>query len=122
MNRTKLLYWIVNVVFGVVMLGSAIPDIIETESVVKFMTILGYPTYFTPFIGAAKIIGVVAIFIPGYPRMKEWAYAGLCFDLVGATYSLIAIGSPINTWWPMIIFLLLAAGAYITYRKKIALA
>ncbi|MFD1407335.1 DoxX family protein [Kroppenstedtia eburnea] len=41
----------------------------------------------------AKLMGVIAILVPGFPRIKEWAYAGLTFDLAGATYTFIAIGS-----------------------------
>ena len=121
MKRAKILYWIINGLFGAFMLFSAIPDIIETPDAVQFMTILGYPTYFTPFIGVAKVLGVIALFIPGYPRLKEWAYAGLTFDLVGATYSVIAIGTAPKDYWMMFIFVGLAAAAYITYRRKIAL-
>ena len=61
---------------------------------VAFMTALGYPPYFTPFIGVAKLLGSIAILIPGFPRIKEWAYAGLVFDLIGAVYSQIAVGMP----------------------------
>lgn len=119
-KATKILFWIVNGLFAALMLFSAIPDIINAPDAVKFMTILGYPTYFTPFIGVAKVIGVIAILIPGFPRLKEWAYAGLCFDLIGATYSVIAVGTPFKDFWLMFVFLGFAAAAYITYRKKTA--
>jgi hypothetical protein len=81
---------------------------------------LGYPIYFVPFIGVAKVLGVIAILIPGYPRIKEWAYAGLTFDLIGATYSILCVppqpgGSP----YFMIIPLLLAALSYTYYHKKL---
>jgi hypothetical protein len=51
---------------------------------------LGYPDYFNPFIGVLKVFGAIAILIPGIPMLKEWAYAGFFFDLLGATYSMIA--------------------------------
>ena len=50
------------------------------------------------FLDVAKILGVIAILIPGYPRLKEWAYAGLAFDLIGATYAQIAKGYPAANW------------------------
>jgi uncharacterized membrane protein YphA (DoxX/SURF4 family) len=90
MKNTKLLYWVVTILFSLFMLFSSIPDIINSPDAVKFMTHLGYPNYFTPFIGIAKLLGIIAILIPGFPRIKEWAYAGLFFDLVGATYSNLA--------------------------------
>ncbi|MBP6303417.1 MAG: DoxX family protein, partial [Bacteroidia bacterium] len=56
-----------------------------------FMTHLGYPLYFIPFIGVAKLLGSLAILIPSFKKIKEWAYAGLIFDLIGAVYSNIMV-------------------------------
>lgn len=90
MKKTKTTYWIVTGLFSAFMLFSAIPDIISQAEAVTFMNHLGYPNYFIPFIGVAKLLGVIAILIPAFPRIKEWAYAGLAFDLLGAVYSVIA--------------------------------
>ena len=90
MKKTNTIYWIFTALFAAMMLLSSIPDVMQTEETKAFMAQLGYPPYFTPFIGVAKILGIIAILIPGYPRIKEWAYAGLFFDLIGATYSQIA--------------------------------
>jgi len=90
MKKTKIIYWTSTILFALFMTATAIPDILESEEAVKFMTHLGYPGYFTPFIGVAKVLGSIAILIPNFPRIKEWAYAGLFFDLVGALYSGIA--------------------------------
>lgn len=93
MKKIRILYWLFTGLFAFMMLGSAIPDIIVMPMAVEGMHGgLGYPIYFIPFIGVAKLLGVIAILVPGYPRIKEWAYAGLMFDLLGATYSLIAVG------------------------------
>jgi uncharacterized membrane protein YphA (DoxX/SURF4 family) len=90
MKRTNLIFWIVTILFSAFMLFSAVTEIRQTPEATTFMRNLGYPDYFNPFIGIMKILGVIAILIPGFPRIKEWAYAGLFFDLVGATYSQIA--------------------------------
>ena len=90
MKKTTTLYWITTALFAGFMTFSAIPDVFSTTEAVAFVTGLGYPDYFVPFIGIAKLLGVIAILIPGFPLLKEWAYAGLFFDLFGATYSLIA--------------------------------
>jgi len=117
MKKTKTLYWIFTGLFAALMLFSAIPDILNSKEAVVFMTALGYPKYFTPFIGVAKLLGVIAILIPGYPRIKEWAYAGLFFDLIGATYSQLAIAG----FQPGMLFMLLFFGmgilSYIFYHK-----
>src|SRR5450432_4143324 len=90
MKKNKALYWIITGLFSAFMLFSAVPDIISSSDAIKIMNHLGYPNYFIPFIGVAKLLGIIAILIPGFPRIKEWAYAGLVFDLIGATYSAIA--------------------------------
>jgi hypothetical protein len=103
MKTTKTLYWIFTGLFTAFMAFTAIPDVLMAEDAVKFMTNLGYPEYFIAFIGIAKLLGCIAILIPGYPRIKEWAYAGLFFDLIGATYSQIATAG----FLPQISFMLL---------------
>jgi hypothetical protein len=90
MKSTKTIYWISTGLFAAFMIFSAVPDIIMMDDAVKFMTHLGYPKYFIPFIGYAKILGSIAILIPGFKKIKEWAYAGLVFDLLGAVYSNIS--------------------------------
>jgi hypothetical protein len=79
---------------------------------------LGYPKYLIPFLGVAKLLGVIAILIPGFKRLKEWAYAGLFYDLIGATYSGIAV----QGFQPPILFMILPIGflflSYYLWHKK----
>ncbi len=118
-KKTKTLYWIFTILFALLMFGSAIPDILSQPIAVKGMhEELGYPLYFLPFIGVAKALGVIAILIPGFPKIKEWAYAGLFFDLIGAMYSIMAVGKPASDWAPMVFPISLAVIAYILYQKK----
>jgi hypothetical protein len=117
MKKTNILYWTFTILFSIMMLGASMPDVISHPLAVKGMhEDLGYPLYFIPFIGAAKLLGVVAILIPGYSRIKEWAYAGLMFDLIGATFSIIAVGKP--DWIFMALPLTLAIGSYVFYHKR----
>jgi hypothetical protein len=119
MKKTNILYWIFTGLFGGFMLFSAIPDIMVVPDAVEFVTNkLGYPQYIIPFLGVAKTLGVIAILIPGFPRIKEWAYAGLFFDLVGATYS----GIMVEGFQPQLAFMLLPFGlfalSYHYYHKR----
>lgn len=99
------------------MLGSAIPDVMVDPLAVEGMHHgLGYPLYFIPFIGVAKILGVLAVLLPLSSRIKEWAYAGLIFDLVGATYSIIAVGKA--DWMFMILPVFLGISSYVFYHKR----
>lgn len=120
MKTTKILYWVFTILFAILMFGSAIPDVLSSPEAVKGMHGgLGYPLYFVPFIGVAKMLGVIAILIPGYPRLKEWAYAGLMFDLIGATYSIFCVPQPDGKWYFMLGPLAIAICAYVFYRKKL---
>lgn len=92
MKKTKILYWIVTILFAGFMIFSAIPDIMVTPEAVTLITGMGYPKYFIPYIGIAKAIGSITILVPGLNRIKEWAYAGLFFDLISVIYSAIAVG------------------------------
>jgi uncharacterized membrane protein YphA (DoxX/SURF4 family) len=119
-KKTKILYWIFTTLFALLMFGSGIPDILSDPIAVKGMhEELGYPLYFLPFIGVAKALGAIAILIPGFPRIKEWAYAGLFFDLIAAMYSIMAAGKPASDWAPMVFPIALAVAAYGFYHKKI---
>ncbi len=120
----NLLYWIFTILFGGLMTFSAIPNMLTTEDSIKFMhDMLGYPVYIIPFIGVAKLLGVIAILIPGLNKIKEWAYAGLFFDLAGAIYSGIAIAKGVD---PMMLFMLgwIVPGilSYIFWNKKMKAA
>ena len=87
-KTTNTIYWVSTIIFGGLMIFSAVGGIQPTEDAVKLMHDgLGYPVYFIQFISIAKLIGSIVILIPGSGRLKEWAYAGLFFDLAGAVYS-----------------------------------
>jgi uncharacterized membrane protein YphA (DoxX/SURF4 family) len=119
MKKTNTLYWVFTAPFAALMLFSSIPDIMMLPDAVTFMNHLGYPNYFIPFIGVAKILGVIAILVPGFPRIKEWAYAGLAFDLIGALYSQIATeGFQIGAMLFMLAFILFEALSYVYFHKK----
>lgn len=92
MKQVKIWYWIVTVLFACFMIFSAVGDVLVVPEAVEMITGLGYPKYFIPFIGVAKLLGAIAVLVPGLNRLKEWAYAGLFFDLTGATYSALAVG------------------------------
>lgn len=120
MKTTKILYWVFTGLFAFMMLGSAIPDIISMPMAVKGIHDgLGYPVYFVPFIGVAKALGVIAILVPGFPRLREWAYAGLVFDLIAAAYSLMAVPQPDGHWSFLFLPISLGFASYYFYHKQL---
>jgi len=122
MKKTKIFYWIFTGLLAALMLIGGIPDLMSVPQAVDIMKHLGYPTYLLPFLGVAKLLGVVAILFPGVPRIKEWAYAGFTIDLTGAMYSHISTGDPASTWAPIFIGLGLIAGSYIFHHKRLKAA
>jgi hypothetical protein len=61
------------------------------------MAHLGYPPFFLTFLGVSKILAAITIVAPGFPRLKEWAYAGMMFDIIGAATSRAVMGDPAVT-------------------------
>ena len=102
------------------MASSAIPDVIMIDEAKIIFEHLGYPMYLLPFIGIAKILGAITILIPKFNKLKEWAYAGLSFDLLGATYSNIQVdGLGLNILFPLFGILLLAVSYIFWGRTKL---
>ena len=86
-KRNKLIYWISTIWLVLGMLSSGIVQLFKVKVEVDFITQLGYPIYFLTLIGIWKILGVVAVLIPKFPLLKEWAYAGFFFAMSGAVFS-----------------------------------
>jgi len=92
-KKNKIIYWVATIWLALGMVSTAIVQLIHMqEEVEKTSLHLGYPSYFLTIIGVWKILGVVAILIPKYPLLKEWAYAGFIFVMTGAIFSHIACG------------------------------
>lgn len=71
---------------------SGVANVAHFPHIARDMARLGYPTYFSSILGAWKILGAIAIAVPRFPRLKEWAYAGMIFDLTGAAISRAVVG------------------------------
>jgi uncharacterized membrane protein YphA (DoxX/SURF4 family) len=110
--------WAVTALMAALMLLSAVPDVLRVPGAMTVFRHLGYPPYLLLFLGTAKILGVAAVLAPGLPRLKEWAFAGLTFDLTGALYSHVSVGDPASVWTPAAIGLVLMAGSYVAYRTR----
>lgn len=108
MNRTKIGYWVFTLLFSGFMIWSSLSGIQpEGQTLEVLHTYMGYPVYFIQFISWAKIAGAVVILIPGLKKIKEWAYAGLFFDLAGALFSVFQLQHKLD---PGMLFILLPVG------------
>ena len=88
-KATTVAYWTTTAIVAFCMTGG-IFMLVGVQGTVDGITRLGYPPYIIPAIGLAKVLAIVAILLPGLPRLKEWAYAGIFFNMLGATVSHVA--------------------------------
>ena len=91
-NGKLITYWVFTALFCVGMSASGIQQIIKTQQMVDIMTHLGYPGYLMQILGVWKLLGVIAILVPGFRILKEWAYAGFFFVMTGALISHLVMG------------------------------
>lgn len=103
----RIIYWIATVWLALGMLSGGIIQLIRLDEEVEMMDWLGYPEYFLTILGTWKILGVIAILIPKFPLLKEWAYAGFFFAMSGALFSHIACGDEAQTVFGPILLLVL---------------
>lgn len=90
-KRNKIIYWIATLWLSLGMISTGIVQLIPLSEEVQKMETLGYPGYFLPIIGIWKLLGVVAILMPRFPLLKEWAYAGFFFLMSGAILTHFAV-------------------------------
>ncbi len=91
-KRNNIIYWIATLWLSLGMLSTGIVQLLKVKQETDLMANLGYPLYFLTLLGIWKILGVIAILIPKFPLLKEWAYAGFFFSMSGAIFSHMAVG------------------------------
>ena len=85
-------YWVTTALLAIELAMGGVWDILRVPQVRELIARLGYPDYFLVILGVWKLLGAIALVIPRFPRLKEWAYAGAVFDLTGAVASHFASG------------------------------
>lgn len=106
MRKTnKIIYWAVTAFLSLGMLAGGIQQMLQIGGYNEIVTKLGYPLYLLSIIGVWKILGVIAILIPKFQLLKEWAYAGFFFVMTGAAISHLAAGQPFVETIPALVLL-----------------
>ena len=85
-------YWVTTVLVAAESVLGGVWDILQLPYVRADIASLGYPAYLLVIIGVWKLLGAVAVLVPGFPRLKAWAYAGMVFNYTGAIASHLAVG------------------------------
>jgi uncharacterized membrane protein YphA (DoxX/SURF4 family) len=113
-KRNKIIYWVSTLWLALGMVATGMVQLLKVEAEgavappgVYGIKYLGYPVYFLTILGIWKILGVVAVLVPRFPILKEWAYAGFFFVMSGAIFSHIAMGDPIKEFFPSLLLLIL---------------
>ena len=109
MNKktNKVIYWISTLWLSLGMASTGIVQLLQTEEEVQSILGLGYPVYLLLIIGIWKILGVVAVLVPGFALVKEWAYAGFFFAMSGAIISHIMVNDSMTEILPPVLLLAL---------------
>src|SRR6185312_3837635 len=110
-RKNKIIFWIATIWLALGMLSTGAVQLFKGKTGaggVDSITQLGYPVYFLTILGVWKILGAVAVLIPKFPVLKEWAYAGFFFAMTGAVFSHIARGNPAIEMFPSLLLLVLA--------------
>lgn len=112
-KRGKIIYWVSTIWLALGMTSTGIVQLIRMEEEVHNFSSLGYPVYLMTIIGSWKILGVMAVLVPKFPLLKEWAYAGFFFAMSGAIIShLISGHGPTEIFGPALLLILTVVSWY----------
>ncbi len=108
-KRNKIIYWVATLWLALGMVSTGLGQLFKFngQGGPDMIAHLGYPVYVLTILGAWKMLGVIAVLIPKFPLLKEWAYAGFFFIMTGAMYSHIAAGDPAVELFPSLLLLVL---------------
>jgi hypothetical protein len=112
-KRNKIIYWVATIWLALGMVSTGIVQLLKLKEEADMFTHLGYPLYFLTILGIWKILGVVAVLIPKFPLLKEWAYAGFFFAMTGAIFSHMAAGDGLKDFFgPSLLIILTVVSWY----------
>jgi uncharacterized membrane protein len=106
-KRNKIIYWIATIWLSLGMVAGGVQQMLQIGGYNEIVTKLGYPLYLLTILGVWKILGVIAILVPKYLLVKEWAYAGFFFVMSGAAISHFAVGQSFSDAMPSLTLLIL---------------
>ena len=92
-KRNKIIYWIATAWLALGMVSTGLVQLVRQAESVEMILALGYPEYLMTILGVTKLLGAPVILLPGLPLLKEWAYAGFFFLMVGAIFSHLTVGA-----------------------------
>ncbi len=98
MRSNRIAYWLITAVLAFCIGTGGAAELLRVPENVQGLEALGYPEYFIVLIGTWKVLAAIAVLAPRFPRLKEWAYAGMFFNMTGAAVSTLAMTGTAETW------------------------
>jgi uncharacterized membrane protein YphA (DoxX/SURF4 family) len=113
----RAVYWTLTALFCSLQGWAALQYLIEAPRMMESIHALGYPIYFVKLLGVAKLLGIAAIVYGGFPRLKEWAYAGFTFDTLGAFFSHVSSGDSLLIAAVPLLFCAAQLASYFLWKR-----
>ena len=114
LRRPAVVYWAATLPIVAEALTGGAYDLLRLPPFFPLLAQLGYPAYLATILGAAKILAGLTLLLPRLPRLKEWAYAGVTINMLGAASSWIAIGHGPSAYLPPLTFAAIALASWAT--------
>src|SRR5262245_33532359 len=106
MEVKSISYWVVTALLAFFIGSGGAAELAHVQGNIEGLVQLGYPPYFATMIGFWKVLGAIAILVPRFPRLKEWAYAAIFFNMTGPALTVLFTHSAL---WHVIVDVVLAA-------------
>lgn len=114
-KKRQVFYWTATVLTALAFLVPGLGNLIRAPHIADDMAHLGYPPYFLTILGTWKVLGAIVVLAPRAARLKEWAYAGMIFDLTGAATSRVVMGDAAPT---AIVPLIIACVVFVSWSLR----
>jgi len=118
MNMRKITYWTATLFVATIMSISGIMAVTHAPAMMKALAHLGYPVYFSDLLGVAKLVGTCVLLVPGWARLKEWAYVGFGITVLSASYSHLLSGDGLMALEPLVTFAALGASYMTSFADR----
>lgn len=116
-KTTRILYWTITGLFALLLLMSGVTEAMQVKEGQEIMVHLGYPVHIMIVIGIGKVLAGIALLQPWYKTIKEWAYAGVTFNLIGAFVARFYAGDSTALILSPLIFLAVMFLSYFLWKR-----
>jgi DoxX-like family len=108
----KVIYWASTGLLALMSLFAAFTYLSGAQEAVTGFAHVGYPQQLRVILGVAKLAGAIALVIPGFPTVKEWAYAGFTFAWISAFFAHYLAGDGPQALFPVVLLVILGVSYF----------